>query len=190
MDYWLIMILLVSTWVMYVTWLAARLRRLHARVDAASRALDAALVRRALGVAELAVTQPIALGSRAGATELAAHGALCALAEDREGAESELTRAVQDVLEFRALQSGALDPSELESRFTEVLAQNRSVETARALYNDAVRDTCALRRRRHVRTLRLAVHRRRPTYFDIDATLTTALPQSSTTATPAAGPRS
>lgn len=190
MDYWLSAISLVSAWVLYVTWLAARLRRLYVRVDAASRALDAALVRRALGVAELAVMQPIALGSRADVTELAAHGALRALAEDREAAESELTRAVQDALWSRVLQSGTLESRELQSGFAEVLTQNRSVETARALYNDAVRDTCALRRRWHVRTLRLAVHRRRPTYFDIDATLTTALPQPSSTATPVAGPRS
>ena len=44
------------------------------------------------------------------------------------------------------------------------------VQVARRFYNDAVRDTRALRSRRMPRLLRLAGHRALPQFFDIDDT--------------------
>ena len=44
--------------ILYVTWTAGRLDRLHARVDAAAAALDAALVRRAAAARAVATHLP------------------------------------------------------------------------------------------------------------------------------------
>src|SRR6266436_823462 len=87
----------------YVSWRAGRLDRLHARVDGARAALDAALLRRSSVALELA-----ACGLLDPATSLllagAAHDARAA-GEPDELAESDLTRALRAVLsqpDFRA----------------------------------------------------------------------------------------
>src|ERR1043166_4271104 len=76
-----------------VSWRAGRLGRLHARVEAARAALDAALVRRSSISQELAAT-----GLLDPATSLliagAAHDARAA-GEPDERAESDLTRALR-----------------------------------------------------------------------------------------------
>ena len=80
----------------YVSWRAGRLDRLHARVEAARAALDAALVRRSAVALELA-----AGGLLDPATSLliagAAHDARAA-GEPDERAESDLTRALRAAL--------------------------------------------------------------------------------------------
>jgi len=60
--------------------------------------------------------------------------------------------------------------------FGEIVIQNRRTETARSLYNDAVRDTIGLRQQRLLRLLRLAAHLPAPSYFDIDTTLNVPAP--------------
>src|SRR5260370_30418612 len=79
-----------------VSWRAGRLDRLHARVEAARAALDAALVRRSAVALELA-----AGGLLDPATSLliasAAHDARAAGQLD-EGAQSDLTRALRAAL--------------------------------------------------------------------------------------------
>ena len=80
----------------YVSWRAGRLDRLHARVDTARAALDAALLRRSSVALELA-----ACGVLDPATSLllagAAHDARAA-GEPTELAESDLTRALRAVV--------------------------------------------------------------------------------------------
>src|SRR5258707_14483924 len=80
----------------YVSWRAGGLDRMHARVDKARAALDAALVRRSWVAQELA-----ACGLLDPATSLllagAAHDARAA-GEPNELAESDLTRALPAVL--------------------------------------------------------------------------------------------
>ena len=80
----------------YVSWRAGRLDRLHARVEAARAALDAALVRRSSISLELAAS-----GLLDPATSLliagAAHDARAA-GEPNERAESDLTRALRAAL--------------------------------------------------------------------------------------------
>src|SRR5260221_9458171 len=80
----------------YVSWRAGRLDRLHARVEAARAALDAALVRRSSISVELAAS-----GLLDPATSLliagAAHDARAA-GEPHERAESDLTRALRAAL--------------------------------------------------------------------------------------------
>jgi hypothetical protein len=127
---------------------ATRLDRLHVRTDAAWAALDAALHRRAVAASAL---QGYA------ALRRAAHAALVAGPLAREELENELGRALS-----------VLDRCGLEPTSASRLADaEQAVVIARRVYNDAVRDTRALRSRRMVRWLRLAGTAPLPRYFEI-----------------------
>lgn len=151
----------------YLSWTAGRLDRLHARVDAARAALDAQLVRRSAVSLELAtagVLDPAAAVLIAGA----AHEAREVEPAERELAESDLSRALRAALdqpgqcgELMAVPPGRLLLSELD-------AASRRVVMARRFHNDSVRATRALRRKRHVRYLRLAGHAGEPATFECD----------------------
>ena len=145
---------------LYVSWTAGRLDRLHARVDAAAAALDAALVRRAAAARAVAARLPPCPESVA--LSAAADAALEAGPANREGVESDLSRALRS-----AVPLVAADPvlAELET------AASR-VGLARSFHNAAVRDTRGVRLRRLPRALRLAGHRELPEFFEIDDTRT------------------
>ncbi|HVL84798.1 MAG TPA: hypothetical protein VM367_11015, partial [Pseudonocardia sp.] len=132
---------------------ARRLDRLHVRADAARAGLHAALLARA------AVAQRVAAVPGVGAPGLAAAavGAAVAGAAEREQAESELGRRLGAV-------PRALLPAPL---LAELVDAEQLVVVARRVYNDAVRDTLALRSRRLVRRLRLAGRAPVPEYFEI-----------------------
>ncbi|MGH3767250.1 MAG: NUDIX hydrolase [Pseudonocardiaceae bacterium] len=127
---------------------ATRLDRLHVRTDAAWAALDAALHRRALAVRALDGSVTLR-----GAAVAALHARLPA----REERENELGRVLA------TLDRGALEPA-CADRLSD--AEQRVV-IARRVYNDAVRDTLALRSHRLVRWLRLAGTAPLPRYFEI-----------------------
>lgn len=140
----------------YLTWTAGRLDRLHARVDAAEAALDAQLVRRAVAAEAL----PRALvGDRTAELRAAARVARAADRAARESAENDLSRALRQL----GLDHEAPEVAEL------ALAAGR-VGLARQFYNDAVRDTRAVRSKPIVRLLRMSGHRAMPAYFEIDDT--------------------
>jgi hypothetical protein len=141
-------VVLVAT---YVTWMAARVDRLHARAAAAQAALDAHLVRRAAAAAELAE----ALGR--GELRSAARAALEAEPEERELAENDLTR------ELRQLPAVNGSPA-LEG----MVAISRRVALTRQVHDDSVRDALAVRRMRLVRALGLTRRHPQPRYFDVD----------------------
>lgn len=133
---------------------ATRLDRLHVRTDAGWAGLDAALTRRALVVlGACAATEDMP-----GCAELreAAHAALAAEPIVREELENELGRelAVVDRTYLDAVWAGQLVDAE------------QRVMIARRVYNDAVRDTLALRAHRSVRWLRLAGTAPLPRYFE------------------------
>lgn len=138
----------------YITWTAGRLDRLHARVDAAEAALDAQLVRRA--VAAEALPRTVA-GAHTEGIRHAARSARSAERDAREAAENDLSR----VLQLLGLDRESPDLGELS------MAAAR-VGLARQFYNDAVRDTRAVRFKPVVRALRLAGRRPMPAYFEID----------------------
>jgi len=140
----------------YITWTAGRLDRLHARVDAAEAALDAQLVRRA--VAAEALPRSLA-GDRIIELRATAQVARNAGPTGREAAENDLSRVLRQL----GLDRDAKEVAELS------LAATR-VGLARQFYNDAVRDTRAVRFRPLVRLLRMAGHRPMPAYFEIDDT--------------------
>jgi len=159
----------------YLTWLAGRLDRLHGRVEAARASLDAQLVRRAAAAGELA-----AYAARSGALPAfeadalaaAAAAARVAGAADREPVENDLSRALRAALStLSALGGAGADlEGERDRLLTELDSGSTRVVLSRRFYNDAVRDTHALRARRVSRWLRLAGHAPPPAYFEIDDT--------------------
>jgi len=153
-----LVVLLAVLLVLYVTWTAGRLDRLHARVDAAWAALDAQLVRRAAAARELAALLP--RGEESEALARAARATLELGAEGREARENDLSRALRAAV---PLLPPGTDLTELETAATRV-------GLARSFHNAAVRDTRAVRLRRMPRALHLAGHRALPQYFEIDDT--------------------
>jgi hypothetical protein len=161
-DAWLLsagaVLLLLLVW---TGWTLTRLRRLQARVDRAWTALDTQLQRRAGLAEELARQYPGALGApRASALVAAVADARAPADGDRELAENALGR------ELRDLPGDLLGvPMALQA---DLAGTTTRVGLARRFYNDAVRDTRALRRHRFPRLLRLHARRPLPRYFDID----------------------
>ncbi|SDO72872.1 Uncharacterized conserved protein [Klenkia soli] len=139
----------------WVTFTLTRLRRLEGRVTRAWEVLDAALTRRAdllaaagrEGADVLGPDRVVDLGRAVDAARRPPGG-------DREVAENALGRVVRELPE--AARSPELDDA------------GWRVGLARRFYNDAVRDTRALRRRPIARVLRLHAGRPLPRFFDID----------------------
>jgi hypothetical protein len=153
----------------YLSWRAGRLDRLHARLEAARAALDAALVRRssvALEFASSGLLDPATSLLLAGA----AHDARSA-ENGRELPESDLTRALRAVFSqpgFRESLSGREGAAEL---LAELEGSAHQVFLARKFYNDAVAATRRARSRWLARALRLAGGAPHPEFFEIDDSL-------------------
>jgi hypothetical protein len=145
----------------WTVWTLSRLSRLEARVARAWTALDTQLQRRAGLAEELARSHPAAVGEGR-ARDLAAFAADTRNPSggDREQAENVLGRELREVLRDLSGVPAALR-SDLDGTTTRV-------GLARRFYNDAVRDTRALRHHRLPRLLRLHAGRPLPRYFDID----------------------
>jgi hypothetical protein len=143
----------------YLTWTAARVDRLHLRVEAAARALEAHLLRRAAAAAVLA--------EEGYANELyaAARIALDAAPDEREAAENDLTH------ELRNTELSPDDPAA-----EAVIAASRRLALARQVHTDLVRDALSARRRPVVRLLRMSRRHERPGYFDVDDPALTTQP--------------
>jgi hypothetical protein len=149
---------------------ATRLDRLHVRTDAAWAALDAALGGRAravIGVDAMRVDGGGAALHRAAdaallagldpALRTAVRRARRTCVAVREDVENELGRVL-----------AVLDRGGLGAACADRLADaEQRVVIARRVYNDAVRDTLALRSHRMVRWLRLAGTAALPRYFEI-----------------------
>jgi hypothetical protein len=151
----------------WVSWTVTRLDRLHGRTALARSALDAALVRRAAALQALASHSDTALGPQREARLLELAGAsLDADESTREAAENDLSRSLHDI------PAGA-DPALL----ADLTDAARRVALARRFYNDAVRDTVLLRRRRLPRLLRLGGAEPLPAFFEIDDTVPVPAPQ-------------
>jgi len=152
------LVLLLLAW---TVWTLVRLSRLEARVARAWTSLEAQLQRRAGLAEELAREHPAALGEER-ARVLAAYAAEVRAPGDgdRELAENLLGRELRELLDELNGVPQALR-NDLEGTATRV-------GLARRFYNDAVRDTAALRRRRLPRLMGLHASRPLPRYFDID----------------------
>ena len=174
-------LVLVVAW--YLTFIATRLDRLHARLEGARSALDAQLVRRASVALQLAAS-----GRLDPATALlladAAHEAREADESDegeREKAESDLSRALNAAFAHpETVEDFAEDPVAREL-LRELAAASLRVQLARRFLNDVVRATRVLRRKRVVRYLRLAGHAPWPQTFEMNDTPPEALASGSFT---------
>jgi hypothetical protein len=154
----------------YVSYGAARLDRLHTRVEGALSVLDAQLVRRAEATLELA---------NCGALDAASALILAGAATDsleadtkdqrsREAIESDLTQALELALGEEALLRLRQDEAVGAPVLQRVATANQRVELARRFLNDAVTDVRRVRRKPGVRLLRLAGHAELPQTFEID----------------------
>jgi hypothetical protein len=169
-DRWVALLIGLAVGVLvlwYLSWTAARLDRLHARVEGARYALDAQLLRRSTLALELATSgllNPASGVLVAGA----AHEASAAELDERELAESNLSRALRAALEEpETVTALAGDPRGAEL-LGELDAAAKRVQLARRFYNDAVRATRAVRRKRAVRYFRLAGRAPKPQFFETD----------------------
>ena len=155
----------------YVSWRAGRLDRLHARVETARAALEAALLRRSAVALELA-----ACGLLDPATSLlvagAAHDARAA-GEPNELAESDLTRALRAALGQPGFHAALTELGRGDELLAELEAAAHQVFLARRFYNDAVAVTRDARRRWLVRVLGLAGGAPLPEFFEIDDSVVT-----------------
>ena len=145
----------------WLSWTLARLRRLEDRVEKAWMALDSQLQRRSGLAEELARDHPAVVGEeRAGYLAAFAADARAPVDGDREMAENLLGRELRELPDDLGALPAALR-DDLEGTMTRV-------GLARRFYNDAVRDTHALRRRRLSRLFRVHSSRPMPRFFDID----------------------
>jgi len=165
---------LVALVAWYLTFIATRLDRLHARLEGAWSALDAQLVRRS-SVAQ----QLVASGRLDPASALlladAAHEAREVDPEGREQAESDLTAALRAAFaESEMVEDLRADPVGHEL-LAELAAAALRVQLARRFLNDVVRNARVVRRKRVVRYLRIAGHAPWPQTFEMSDTPPDAL---------------
>jgi hypothetical protein len=145
----------------WTIWTLVRLRRLEDPVTPAWTALDTQLLRRAGLAEELARDHADVVGEgRAPYLAAFAADARAPADGDRELAENVLGHELREL---------GPDVARLPPALREDLAGTLDrVVLARRFYNDAVRDTRALRRRRLARLFRLHASRPLPRFFDID----------------------
>ena len=193
LSWWVAVIaaLMAAAW--YLSYNAARLDRLHARVEGSLSALDAQLVRRAEATLELANSgslDPASALILAGAASesLEAHDERAAgtrpgddllegqLFSGREVAESDLTQALQIALTAPVVEQLHDDPGLAGGpALARVRAAALRVQLARRFHNDAVKDVQRVRRKAVVRWFRLAGHAEMPQTIEFDDELPAAV---------------
>ncbi len=176
-----LLVVLALGW--YLLFLARRLDRLHRRVEGAAVALENQLLRRAQASTELAASglldpasSVLVAGAAAEAIQ-AGEGRAAQLAldpfsgsrlddhsDDREAAESDLSRALRATLD--ALPDD--DPARTGGHLDALAAVSHRVVLARRFHNDAVSHARAVRRKRLVRLARLAGSAPAPRTVEID----------------------
>ena len=187
----MVAILLAFAW--YLTYTAARLHRLHTRVEGTYAALDAQLVRRAEAVLEVAnsgAVDPAGALILAGAATESLEGGEADQA-DREAIESDLTRTIRlivpatdgdragdedqdggppgDPLEGSPPGTGLAGGAVAEEALGRLDSAGQRVVMARRFHNDAVSDVLRLRRNILVRAFFLAGHTDLPRTMEFDA---------------------
>lgn len=182
-----VILLIVAAW--YLSYAAARLDRLHAKVEGAMSALDAQLVRRAEATLELANSGALdpatALLLADAATESVERTTEHPLAEDlldgqHFGGREEVETALSEVLAVTltdavvaGLRAGG-DELVAES-LDRIGSSSLRVRMARRFHNDAVREVRRVRRKPVVRVFRLAGHAALPERVEFDDEVPAAL---------------
>jgi hypothetical protein len=183
------LVILVIGLAWYLSYSAARLDRLHAKVEGAMSALDAQLVRRAEAALELANSG--ALDPATGllvadaATESLERTTEHPVTEDllegqhfggREEVESDLSEALRAALPADVVSGLRATGDELVTdSLDRVAASGLRVRLARSFHNDAVREVRRVRAKRSVRLFRLAGYAALPDAVEFDDELPRAL---------------
>ena len=144
MIYTIVVVAAVAIMGVYVSWRAGRLDRLHARLEAARAALDAALVRRSSVALELAAS---GLLDPATSLLLAGRRTTPGPPNRQELPESDLTRALRAVFGQPGFRASLGRTEGAEELLTELEGAAHQVFLARKFYNDAVAATRAARHR-------------------------------------------
>ncbi|NHI18488.1 hypothetical protein H9L10_06325 [Phycicoccus endophyticus] len=183
----LVIALIAAAW--YLSYAAARLDRLHTKVEGAMSALDAQLVRRAEATLELATSGALdpatALLLTDAATESIERTTEHPLAEDlldgqhfggREQVEATLTEVLSLTLTDELVTGLRAEGDELvEEALERIGASALRVRMARRFHNDAVREVRRVRAKRAVRWFRLAGHAGLPERVEFDDEVPAAL---------------
>jgi hypothetical protein len=182
-----VVVLIAVAW--YLSYSAARLDRLHAKVEGAMSALDAQLIRRAEASLELAnsgVLDPAsALLIADAATESIERTTEQPVTGDlldgqhfggREQVESDLTAALEAALpEGLVRELRKRDGDLVNDTLGRVASSGLRVQLARRFHNDAVRDVRRVRAKRSVRLFRLAGYAALPEPVEFDDDVPRAL---------------
>lgn len=168
-----VVVLLACAW--YLSYSAARLDRLHAKVEGAVSALDAHLVRRAEAALELANSGALdpatALLLASAASESLERVTEHAVDSDpldgqhfggREGVETGLTETIHVALPTDTVVEIAAVGGRGAAAVDRVRAAGLRVQLARRFHNDAVEDVRRVRAKPVVRLFRLAGHAHLP----------------------------
>ena len=177
-----IAIMAVIAW--YLSYNAARLDRLHAKVEGSVSALDAQLVRRAEVSVELAnsgLIDPASalLLAEAASESLDISDVAAVRAEvseqgvdaHRAQVETNLTKTLGAVLSPQVVESMRARDGYAVEQIDRVQAACQRVQLARRFYNDAVADVQNMRAQPLVRVFRLAGHTDLPQVLDFDDTV-------------------
>lgn len=163
------LLVLAAAW--YLSYAAARLDRLHAKVEGALLSLDSQLVRRAESALEVAVSGALepstALIVADAATASLERHTESLTGEDpldgahfggREEVESDLTEALRVALPEDVLVELGDEDSPAAEAFSRLQASAMRVQMARKFHNEAVREVRRVRAKSVVRVFRLAGH--------------------------------
>lgn len=175
-------VLLVLAW--YLSYSAARLDRLHAKVEGALSALDAHIVRRAEASLELANSGAIdpasgVLIAAAASESLERHNERTFEADllegqhfaGREGVESELSEVLHAALPPDVVRDIEAKGDPGAAALERVRHAGLRVQLARRFHNEAVKEVQRVRTKRVVRLFRLAGHAELPRTVEFDDAL-------------------
>jgi len=156
---WLVALAVVVLLGVLLSWTAGRVDRMHTRLEASRAALDAQLARRsavAVEVATSGIVDPATSLVLADAAHRARTAGQNGSGDDREAAESDLTKALSATFDDRTQVALLRADPRARPLVDELFGVCRRVQLARRFHNDAVRGTRRLRRKRLVRWLGLA----------------------------------
>lgn len=161
--------LLVVAIAWYLSYSAARLDRLHSKVEGALLSLDAQLVRRAESALELAMSGELDPSSAlivadAATASLERHTESLTTEDPLDGAnfagrelvETDLTEALNAALSAEALADVTSGESPASEAYSRLRASSMRVQMARKFHNEAVREVRRVRAKAVVRVFRLA----------------------------------
>lgn len=156
--------LLIVFFAWYLSFLAARLDRLHHRVETSWATLDSLLQRRAAIAIEIA-SSSIADPASALLLTFAAHQAREATVRDRSQAETGLSGALRILLDSERSTYGEVE----QELIRELEELTEKIRVAISFHVESVERTQLIRRKKFIRIFRLAGHAPLPVTYEFEA---------------------